>query len=167
MGLAFKISIPELADDERGRMLLAKFAQHELNALARVNADWVLNEWETKPERMWPACCAKCGGVRYVPDRPNGETMPLEASPILLKRKVASCGSIAACHTGHKIAEAVMGKFKDPERGIVLPPMSWDEACMRIFVQLATGPDPKQPTWLHAVCNDAGTIIDPTKGMLR
>lgn len=187
MGLAFNIRIPECSNTERGRLLLAQYTQHELNALARINADWVLEQWKRRDEilaqaskatgperarllaaaeRAVPPCCAKCGGVTYVARPPLDSTIPFESSPVILQTKRASCGSIAACHTGHKIAEAMMGTLKD-SLGNPVAAMSWDEACSRIYVQLAQGPDPRKPTLLHAVCNDDGRIIDATEGMVR
>lgn len=171
--LAFDIKLPDCPNNERGRMLLAQFMQHALNALARINADWVLAQWE---QGVIPKCCAKCGGVRYddLLDRPlpRDGTIRLESSPVILRNKVANCGSIAACHTGHKIAEAVMGKLptrplQDPAKVGTKPAISWNDACERFIVQLARGPDASKPTLLHAVCNDDGFMIDATEGMQR
>lgn len=169
MGLAFDIKIPDCPNTERGRLLLAQFMQHALNGLAHINADWVMAQWE---QGIVPKCCARCAGVRYDPAPALSDRIRLEASPVILTSKVASCGSIAACHTGHKIAEAVMGRLPAIPRGDykvvgARAPISWDEACERFIVQLKPGSDPTKPMLLHAVCNDDGLMEDPTEGMVR
>lgn len=137
--------------------------QNALNATARINADWVMREWDAGRH---PKCCAKCNGTRYQPDTLLSDKIEILTSPLLFSKGVGSCGSIAACHTGHKIAEAIAGTLDKQKYGN-LPPMSYDEACERFIVQLADGPDPKKPMLLHAVCNDNGLIIDATEGMKR
>lgn len=151
-------------DDHRRLVRAAEF-QHELNALARMNADWVLQQWDLG---IQPKCCAKCNGTKYIPDVGRGDGLSdeitLASSPVLFKRGHGSCGEIAACHTGHKIAEAIMGTL---DRNIYgdLKPMSYEEACRRFTVVFQDKHDPKRPTYFHAVCNDNGKIIDATVGM--
>lgn len=137
--------------------------QNALNATARINADWVMREWEAG---RTPKCCAKCNGTRYQPDTLLSDKIEILTSPLLFSKGVGSCGSIAACHTGHKIAEAIAGTL-DPEKYGKRKPMSYEEACARFIVQLRDGPDPRMPMLLHAICNDDGLLIDATEGMLR
>lgn len=140
----------------------ALFYQECLNAQARINAEWVLEEWR---QGRTPKCCAKCNGTRYVPDVGDGdgmsETVEILSSPDLFARGHGSCGSIAACHTGHKIAEAVAGKFGNIGR------IPWEEACRRFVVKMAPGPDRNKPMLMHAICVDDGKVLDPTIGMAR
>lgn len=166
--LAIKTKLPDCPNTDAGRILLARFCQHALNALARCNAEWVLEQWE---QGVIPKCCAKCGGVRYDSQPDLSSVLEFESSPVILSTKIANCGSIAACHTGHKIAEAVMGKLPtvpmgDPTRG-TKPAISWADACARFVVQMKMGPDPKKPNLLHAVSNDDGYVVDGTEGMVR
>ncbi len=169
--LAFDVKIPDCPNTDAGRTLLAWFGYEELNCLARINARWVLSQWD---QGIYPACCAKCARVKYddLTRGPMSSTLRLEASPVILQSKVANCGSIGACHTGHKIAEAVMGKLPttpmaDPKAVGTKPAISWEDACARFTVQMKPGPDPKRPTLLHCVCNDDGFMLDATEGMER
>jgi hypothetical protein len=156
-GPILQIQLPEGLTPE----MLAKCAQHYLNAVARMNADWVLEEWEAGRD---PKCCAKCNGTRYVPGG-IGSVLTALPSPVLFKKGYGSCGSIAACHTGHKIAEAVKGRL-DPKYKIS-EPIAWDEACERFQVRFKKAKlDPAAP-YLHAICDDNGMIIDATEGMRR
>lgn len=148
------------AEVSANRLERARQLQHELNALARINAEWVLSEWDAG---RTPKCCAKCNGTAYKPDD-QGVEIELISSPELFRRGVGSCGSIAACHTGHKIAEAYSGRWFDGKR---TEPISWDEACARYIVELADGPDPAKPMLFHAVCDDNGKRVDPTASMKR
>ena len=169
MSLAIEVKIPDCPNTEQGRIMLAWYALEQLNALARCNARWVLAQWD---RGIIPKCCAKCGGVKYDSRPELAGTMRFEASPVILQTKVANCGSIAACHTGHKIAEAVMGKLptqpmQDPAKVGTKPAISWEDACARFIVQMRNGPDPSKPTLLHAVSNDDGYIVDGTEGMTK
>jgi hypothetical protein len=151
--------------DKQFREARAYDYQNALNAQARINADWVLREWR---RGVKPACCAKCNKTRYVPDVGRGDglsgSIVLLSTPELFQVGRGSCGSIAACHTGHKIAEAYMGTWAN---GRVTVPISWDDACTRYVVQMRDGPDPTKPMLMHAICNDDGTLLNPTEGMLR
>lgn len=144
------------------RLPFAHAVQHLLNATAKINADWVLEEWAAGRE---PKCCAKCNGTRYRPDDPH-EDIVFETSPVLFARGYASCGEIAACHTGHKIAEAVMGRLDRAKFPHIVSPMAWNEAAERFFVMFDRNPG-AGPGSFHAICNDDGTILDPTIGMVR
>lgn len=156
------IALPPLRNDSRDRTARAGAYQHVLNATAAINADWVLQEWSAG---RTPKCCAKCNGTRYVPDG-QGSSIELLTSPILFARGHGSCGSIAACHTGHKIAEAVDGRLPAAGGG-KLPAISWNAACERYFVVMGNGPDPLKPMLFHAMCNDDGKLLDVTIGMKR
>lgn len=167
--LAFDIKLPDCPNTEQGRVTLAWYCLEMLNGLARINARWVLAQWDLG---IIPRCCAKCGGVKYDSRPPLAGTIHVEASPVILTTKVANCGSVAACHTGHKIAEAVMGKLpmvpmQDPKKVGTKAAISWEDACARFVVQMRNGPDPKKPTLLHAVSNDDGFVVDGTEGMER
>jgi hypothetical protein len=167
--LAFDITIPDCPNTPEGHVMFAWYCMEQLNALARTNARWVLSQWD---QGIVPKCCAKCGGVKYDSAPPLAETIKFESSPAILRSKVANCGSIAACHTGHKIAEAVMGKLpkkpmQDPARVGTKAAIPWEEACARFIVQIRSGPDPSKPTMLHAISNDDGFLVDGTEGMVR
>ncbi len=154
--------------DEYRRHVRASQFQHVLNALARINCDWVLQQWDVN---VHPKCCAKCNGTKYIPDAGRGDGLdidlaPLLSSPQLFARGHGSCGEIAACHTGHKIAEAITGTL-DPAKYGKLAPMTYEEACSRFTVVFAKATDPKRPTYFHAICNDNGLVIDVTDGMKR
>lgn len=167
--LAFDIKIPDCPATDAGRELFAWYCLEQLNGLARINARWVMSQWD---QGIYPACCAKCARVKYDSRPPLSGTIHLESSPAIITSKVANCGSIAACHTGHKIAEATRGRLPtqpmaDPKTVGTLPAIGWDEACTRFVVQMKAGPDPSKPTLLHAVCNDDGYMVDATLGMDR
>lgn len=144
--------------------------QNAMNATARINADWVLREWKAGRD---PKCCAACNGTRYAPDLDYGDEIQILTTPQLFTAGRGSCCSIAACHTGHKIAEAYMGRLdpkKYPRRDGQVgsrDPLDYPDACDRFIVKLAPGPDPKKPLLLHAICDDDGLILDPTIGMQR
>ncbi|HEX7097104.1 MAG TPA: hypothetical protein VF183_14550 [Acidimicrobiales bacterium] len=167
--LAFDIKLPDYPDTEAGRIALAEDCYEILNGLARINARWVLRQWE---RGVIPKCCARCGGVKY-DSRPRlTDTIRFECSPVILQTKVANCGSIAACHTGHKIAEAVKGKLptqpmQDPAKVGTKPAISWDDAIARFTVQMKLRPDPAVPNLLHAVSNDDDFMVDGTEGMVK
>lgn len=159
--LKIKIALPEVTREE-----FAAAAQQVLNAAAQINADWYLNQWRRRDElrkvgdkraalKFDPACCAKCAGVKYVPDRAMTEEVVVDTTPQLFAKRQGSCQSIAATHAGHKIAEAVYNG------------MPWTEACSRYLVAMAPGDDPSKPRLLHAVCLDDGELVDPTEGMVR
>lgn len=166
------IALPDLPR----RNEFAAAMQHALQATALINADWVLQRWalaerllaagdEKGARAVVPKCCAKCNGTRYVPDDPNSD-VTIGTSPVIFARGRASCGEIAACHTGHKIAEAVMGTL-DPMVYGKLAPMPWNEAVQKFYVMFDGRPSDKGPGYFHAVCNDNGKIIDATEGMKR
>lgn len=148
------IQLPEI----KHRNEFAATMLHMLNGLARVNAEWVLDEWA---HGRVPKCCAKCNKTRYVEDG-GAPDITLRSSPVIFQRGQASCGEIAACHTGHKIAEAFKGEFPG-----IAGPISWDEACRRFTVIFDERAPDKGPGYFHALCNDDGKIIDPTQGMTR
>lgn len=157
-GPIFQIQLPPGCSEE----LLAKLLQHGLNAGARMNADWVLEEWAAGRD---PKCCAKCNGTRYVPGG-TGSTLTAQMSPLVFQRRAASCGSIAMCHTGHKIAEAVMGRL--PPEFNTREPIAWDDACRRFQVCFKGKPTMQDGApYFHAICDDDGKILDPTIGMKR
>lgn len=167
--LAFDIKLPDYPATEDGRIALAEACYEVLNALARINARWVMRQWD---RGVIPKCCAKCGGVKYDSRPALTDTIRFEASPVILLSKIANCGSVAACHTGHKIAEAVKGKLptqpmQDPAKVGTKPAISWEDACARFVVQMKNGPDPSKPTLLHAISNDDGFIVDGTEGMVK
>lgn len=152
--------------DARELEAWARCCQTLYQALAIVNAEWVLGQWEAG---LKPACCAKCNGTKYDPTGvldPNGNIRLIPSCDMLRPNGVADCGSIAACHTGHKIAEAYMGVLPN-QTGGTHPRISWADACARYVVQPAPGPDPKRPKLIHMKCNDAGKLLDPTDGMKR
>lgn len=167
MATTFRLPIPsKLCDGDRSREREARrfVSDVMLNALAKINAAWVLEQWY---QGKTPACCAKCNKTMYEPDELHHGSMPeLLTTPDLFARGQGSCGSIAACHTGHKIAEAVAGKFK-AANGQVLPTMSWEEACARFYVTVTDGDDPSKPNLFHAQCVDNGTVLNPVIGMKR
>lgn len=159
--LEMTIKIPDLDREQ-----LAAAAQHVLNAVAKINADWYLSQWEIRDRlkasgradaasQHDPPCCAKCGGVRYVPERDLAHNVDTSTMPEVLRSGSASCQSIAAGHTGHKIAEAVYGG------------MPWEEACRRFVVAMAPGDMATRPRLLHAICLDDGKFVDATEGMIR
>lgn len=140
-----KLSLPAL---DPGQMAIA--LQLILQALAEFNANWVMDEWEAG---RLPKCCAKCNGTRYVPPKGVMREQTFLSSPELFNRGYGACGEIAACHTGHKIAEAV-------QKG-----SSWTEACKNYRVVFDPTKNPKGPFYFHAICDDNGQILDPTIGM--
>lgn len=150
------------ADMAAVRESRARYYMSQLNALAQINAEWCMAEWEAG---RVPKCCAKCNGTRYNPDLDVSADIELVSSPVLFQRGEGSCGSIAACHTGHKIAEACAGTL-DKKYGLTKP-ISWDEACRRFQVKMRAGPDATRPMLMHAVCDDNGQMLDPTVGMKR
>lgn len=130
---------------------LALALQQVLIATSIINADWYLREWEAGRD---PECCAKCEGIRYVPDGvvPN---VQIPSTPVLFARRVGSCGPIAATHTGHKIAEA----FREG--------VPWPEALRRFTLKLQPQQHPSGERYFHVVCEDDGIIHDATEGMVR
>lgn len=134
--------------------------QHVLQSVALINAEWVLGEWSAGRS---PACCAKCNGTLYKPDA-DSINLNFATSPVIFERGYASCGEIAACHTGHKIAEAHMGQWSDGRR---TPPLSWADACKRYFVLFDGNVSSRGVGVFHALCSDDGKILDPTATMKR
>lgn len=135
-----------------------------LQSVAIINANWVLEEWEAGRK---PACCAKCHGAAWAEDTfDNTDRGKLEilTTPMLFLRKTGSCGSIAACHTGHKIAEAFTGNWMDKS---TRPKMSWDQACARYHVRLEQPDEKNRPRVYHAVSIDDGVRIDTVLGMKK
>lgn len=166
------IALPDLPR----RNEFAAAMQHALQATALINADWVLQRWARAEQlhaagdvagakALIPKCCAKCNGTKYVPDSEMRD-VEIGTSPVIFARGRASCGEIAACHTGHKIAEAVMGTL-DPMVYGKLAPMPWNEAVSKFYTMFDSTPSDKGPGYFHVLCNDNGKIIDATAGMKR
>lgn len=162
------IALPHLP--RRNEFALA--VQHVLQATALINADWVLQRWALAEalrrkgdiegaEAATPKCCAKCNGTKYKPDDADFN-LDFGTSPVIFARGYASCGEIAACHTGHKIAEAVEGKFPG-----IAGKISWNDACARFQVMFSKTESDKGPGFFHAICDDNGKVLDPTLGMKR
>lgn len=142
------LALPELDRD-----MMARVLQDTLQSLAKFNADWVMNEWA---EGRTPKCCAKCYGTKYIPPTRTMKEQTFASSPILFRRGYGACGEIAACHTGHKIAEGIRDKG-----------MSWNAACANYRVVFDPAPNPAGDFYFHAICDDNGQIVDPTIGMTR
>lgn len=148
-------------DPDREQAAIGEAVAQQLQALALINADWILSEWAAG---RTPACCAKCNKTEYDPDLDLQNDAEFYCTPILFQRARGSCGSIAACHTGHKIAEAATGRWSD---GKTRAPIGWSEAARLYTVQVVPGPDPSKKRLFHVVCMDNGVRLDPTIGMKR
>lgn len=132
--------------------VLPEAVQLALHALAQINALWYRREWDAGRD---PACCAKCHGVKYRPDAP-GSRMTFQSTPALFARGVGSCGSIAATHMGHKIAEIAR------QDGLPL-----EQAAANIYPLLRQQRHPSGHEYYHALCFELGETIDATDGMVR
>lgn len=124
--------------------------QQLLVATSIINADWYLREWDAG---RTPECCAKCQGVRYVPDGVTPHVQ-VPTTPVLFAMGKGSCGPIAATHTGHKIADAFAHEG-----------MPWPEAVARYTIKLQRQKHPSGAPYFHALCWDDGEIHDATAGM--
>jgi len=163
------------AYDKREATAFGEIYAYVLQAAAIANALWILGEWEQyeaelaagRTPRSLPKCCAKCQGIKYAPnDLTNTKIGELEIllTPELIAAGQGSCDSIAAWHTGHKIAEATTGNWFDGKKRA---PISWDEALRLYHIKVERGPDPNQPRLFHAACMDDGKRIDAVLGMQR
>lgn len=152
MSFTITIEMPDLPRDavEARDVSRVEFAA-ALMALARINADWYLREWDAGRD---PACCCTCHGnaigrpFRHVEDDVSRSTI-LPSTPILFHRGVGSCGPIAATHAGNKIAHALV-EGRDPSE---------------YYIDLEDRKHPSGRPYFHAICMDAGKRVDATQGM--
>lgn len=152
MSFTITIELPHLPRDvaEARDIARVRFAA-ALMALAKINADWYLREWDAGRD---PACCCKCHGgsvgipFRHVEDRVDTASV-MQAAPILFQRGVGSCGPIAATHTGNKMAHAI----KD------------GRDMFGYYIELEDRKHPSGRPYFHAICIDDGKRVDPTEGM--
>lgn len=124
-----------------------------ISGAADAVAAWYLDQWA---EGLDPACCAKCAGARYKPDKISQQVVIDLADEVMHKMR-GSCQSVAAMHTGHKRAELIQSLLDQGEDA----EDAWAEARRAFKIGL----ERQQGNYFHVYSIDNGERHDATVGM--
>lgn len=151
MATDFTIEGPDALDDELLEAVLSVFVE----ATTGANVYWYLRQWQLGQK---PPCCAKCAGLRYLPEKPKVGQWKAAMAPVALQRGHASCETIAAMHTGNKRATEI--------KMLTDGGMPLAEAWLVAKKKFQFAFEPTNMTrYFHVVSIDDGVRVDGTQGM--